>query len=187
MKHLSLAIVLALAPTLMAAPLGAQGAPHAPATPSLAPFAWMDGAWRGEATIDMPGGRIKLTQTERSGTMLGGAVRVIEGRGYGPKGDLQFNAMGVIYARPDGSFAMHSWAQGREGIFPIKLVEGGFDWEMPAGPMTIRYEARLVGGKWTERGFRIVPGKAPTEFYRMELSRVGVAKGWPAAGAIPAR
>jgi len=187
MKYFPLAIALALAPAILTAPLGAQSAPHAPATPSLAQFAWMDGAWRGEATIDMPTGRITLTQTERSGTMLGGAVRMVEGRGYGPKGDLQFNAFGIIFSRPDGTYAMHSWAQGRERIFPVTLIEGGFAWEMPAGPMTIRYEARLLNGKWTERGYRSMSGKPRVEFYRMELTRVGSADGWPANGAITAK
>lgn len=187
MKRISLALVLSAALLAQGKPLAAQDQHQAAPAQGMAQFDWMDGAWRGEATIDMPSGRIKLIQTERSGRLLGGAIRLVEGRGYGPEGDLQFNAAGVIFARADGTLAMHSWAQGREGIFPITPIEGGFAWEMPAGPMTIRYEARLVDGKWVERGYRAMPGRPQIEFYRMELGRVGTADGWPAAGAIPAK
>jgi hypothetical protein len=42
----------------------------------------MNGAWRGEATTLLPGGeRRTITQTERIGPLLGGAMKVIEGRG----------------------------------------------------------------------------------------------------------
>lgn len=179
-RHLLAALALGLA---LPASLAAQHGPPPPTLPSLAPFDWLDGTWRGVATIDTPGGTITLTQTERSGSMLGGAVRLVEGRGHGADGDLQFNAMGVIFARPDGTFAMHSWAQGRNGIYPVTPVEGGFDWEIPAGPMTIRYEARLTDGKWVETGYRVTPDGTRTRFYRMELSRTG-ATDWPAGGAV---
>lgn len=176
--HLLVAFTLVLPVSL-----SAQQAPPPPPLPSLAPFDWLDGTWRGEASIDTPGGTIKLTQTERSGQMLGGAVRLVEGRGYGAKGDLQFNALGAIYGKPDGKFEMHSWAQGRSGIFPVIPVDGGFDWEMPAGPMKIRYEARLVAGKWIETGYRVLADGTRIKFYRMELTRLGDSD-WPTGGAV---
>lgn len=178
--------ILGLAAALLtAAPLGAQHAQLQPASPSLAPFDWLNGAWRGTATIETPQGTVTLTQSERFGPMLGGAVRLIEGRGYGPKGDVKFNAFAVLFGRPDGTYAMHAWAQGREGIYQVKLQSEGFDWEIPAGPITIRYEARRIGGKWIETGYRIVPGKPPVQFYRKELTRIGNAN-WN-AGAVKAK
>lgn len=178
--------ILGLAAALLAgAPLGAQHAPPPPTTPSLAPFDWLNGAWRGTATIETPQGKITLTQTERFGPMLNGAVRLIEGRGHGPKGNVQFNAVAVLYGRPDGTYAMHSWAQGREGIYPIKLQSEGFDWEIPAGSMAIRYEVRCKDGKWVETGYRIASGKPPVQFYSMELTRVGNSD-WN-AGAVRAK
>ncbi|MCE2842280.1 MAG: DUF1579 domain-containing protein [Novosphingobium sp.] len=169
---------------VMAKPAVAQSAPPPQPTPSLTIFDWLNGAWRGTATVETPNGTHTLTQTERFGPMLGGAVRLIEGKGYGPNGEVQFNAMAVLYGLPDGSYAMHSWAQGRQGIYPVKPQADGFDWEIPAGPMSIRYEARRREGKWVETGYRIMPGKPPVPFYRMELTRIGEvdwAAGQPAA------
>jgi hypothetical protein len=57
-------------------------------------------------------------------------------------------------------------------------------WEIPAGPMTIRYTAVIKDGSWKEVGDRIIPGHAPVRFFEMELKRVGDTD-WPAAGAIP--
>ena len=34
-------------------------------------------------------------------------------------------------------------------------------WEIPAGPMKIRYTATVKDGKWLEVGDRIQPGKRP--------------------------
>ncbi|RZJ04580.1 MAG: hypothetical protein EON89_07095 [Brevundimonas sp.] len=76
-----------LAAVLLAAPLSAQA--QMPASPAGSPaqrealdrLAFLDGEWRGTATVHGPGGTTVLTQTERVGPMLGGSVRVIEGRG----------------------------------------------------------------------------------------------------------
>lgn len=180
MKTRHLLAVLAL---VLPVSLSAQQAPPPATLPSLAPFDWLDGTWRGEASIETPGGTIKLTQTERSGRMLDGAVRLVEGRGYGAKGDLQFNALGAIYAKPDGTFEIHSWAQGRSGVFPVTPVDSGFDWEVPAGPIKIRYEARKVAGKWVETGYRVMANGNRIQFYRMELTRLRDSD-WPAGGAV---
>ena len=43
---------------------------------AIAPLSMFDGAWRGPATIQMPGGKaLQLVQTERVGPMLDGSVR----------------------------------------------------------------------------------------------------------------
>ena len=50
---------------------------------ALASLAFLDGLWRGPGWILLPSGaRDSLTQTERVGPFLDGAVKVIEGRGY---------------------------------------------------------------------------------------------------------
>jgi hypothetical protein len=59
----------------------------------------------------------------------------------------------------------------------------GFVWEIPAGPMIIRYTAVIKDGAWREVGDRIVPGKDPVRFFEMNLRCVGDTD-WPAAGAI---
>jgi len=57
-------------------------------------------------------------------------------------------------------------------------------WEIPAGPMTIRYTAVIKDGGWLEVGDRIIPGKEPVRFFEMNLKRVGDSD-WPVSGTIP--
>ena len=73
---------------------------------------------------------------------------------------------------------------GMAGDFALKPTSNGYTWEIPAGPMTIRYTAVIKDGGWREVGDRIMPGKEPVRFFEMNLKRVGDTK-WPAEGAIP--
>jgi len=151
-------------------------------------FAAMDGIWRGPAWQLGPGGeKIELTQTERVGSFLDGTVKVVEGRGYVSDGSVAFNALGVISYDPQAKgFRMNSWAQGRSGDFALTLTADGYQWEIPAGPMTIRYTATIGNGKWKEVGDRVMRGRDPVRFFEMTLERVG-ATDWPTEGAVPAR
>jgi hypothetical protein len=78
---------------------------------------------------------------------------------------------------------MRSYAQGYQGDFVITPTADGYTWEIPAGPMTIRYTAVIKDGKWREVGDRIMPGRPPVRFFEMNLVRVGDSD-WPGAGAI---
>jgi len=149
-------------------------------------LAMLDGEWRGAAwSIDPAGGKHTLVQTERVGTMLDGTVRVIEGRGYEADGSVGFNAFAVISYRPETKdFSMRSYTAGRSGDFALTPTEDGFTWEIPAGPMTIRYTATVRDGRWREVGDRIVPGRDPVRFLEMNLERIGESA-WPAGGAVP--
>lgn len=153
---------------------------------AMVPLAYMDGVWRGPAwTILESGEKHNVTQTERIGPFLDGSVKVIEGRGYGADGKVGFNAFAVISYSPEKrGFVMHSYAMGHVGDFALTPTADGFVWEIPAGPMTIRYTAVIKDGTWREVGDRIVPGKDPVRFFEMNLKRVGDTS-WPAAGAIP--
>jgi hypothetical protein len=151
-------------------------------------LSYMDGVWRGDAwTILQSGEKHAITQTERIGPFLDGSVKVIEGRGYDPDGKLTFNAFGTIsYNSATRAFTMHSYAQGNVGDFVLTPSADGYVWEIPAGPMIIRYTAVIKGGEWREIGDRIMPGKEPIRFFEMNLKRVGDTS-WPAAGAIGAK
>ena len=169
---------------------GAQGRPDpavllAAERQAMAPLAFMDGVWRGTAwNVDYSGQKRTLVQTERIGPMLDGAVKVVEGRGYDADGTLAFNAFATISFNPaTKAYTMHSYAQGSVGDFALTPTAEGFVWEIPAGPMTIRYTATIKGGKWNEVGDRLMPGKDPVRFYEANLERVGDSD-WPAAGAI---
>jgi hypothetical protein len=155
---------------------------------AMATFAFMDGVWRGPATTVLPSGVTHaITQTERIGPLLGGAVKVIEGRGYDADGATTFNALGVIsYDVATKTFSMRSYAMGHAGDFPVRRTADGFAWEIPAGPMTIRYNAIIKDGTWTEVGDRIAPGKDPVRFFEMTLKRIGDSD-WPQAGAVALR
>jgi hypothetical protein len=152
---------------------------------AMKPLAMMDGGWRGPAWTILPTGKHSITQTERIGPFLGGSIKVIEGRGYNEDGSVGFNAFGIISYDPATKvYTLHSHAQGQAGDFVIKPTADGYTWEIPAGPMTIRYTAVIKDRTLREVGDRIVPGKDPVRFFEMNLKRVGDTD-WPAAGAIP--
>ena len=183
---------LVLAMTTIAALLTAQGrgrpdpsALIAAQREALVRLAFMDGVWRGPAwTILESGEKHNITQRERIGPFLDGSVKVIEGRGYGEDGKVGFNAFGTIsYNLDTRGYVLHSYAMGRVGDFVLMPSADGYVWEIPAGPMTIRYTAVIKDGTWHEVGDRIAAGKDPVRFFEMNLKRVGDTT-WPAAGAV---
>lgn len=148
-------------------------------------LSFMDGVWRGSASTLLPSGeKHAVTQTERIGPFLDGAVKVIEGRGYETDGKLTFNAFGTIsYDPATRVYSLHSYAHGKVGDFVLTPAADGFSWEIPAGAMTIRYTGLIKDGTWHEVGDRLMPGKDPIRFFEMNLKRVGDTT-WPAAGAV---
>jgi hypothetical protein len=184
--------LLALLLTALAQPAAAQtqGRPDPAALltaqkAALAKLSFMDGVWKGSAWTILPSGEKHiLTQTERVGPFLDGAVKVVEGRGYEADGSLAFNAFGTISFNPaTGAYTIHSYAMGNAGDFALTPTADGFVWEIPAGPMTIRYTATVGDGTWVEVGDRVMAGKEPVRFFEMSLERRGDTK-WPAEGAI---
>ena len=152
---------------------------------AMKPLQFMNGAWRGPAWALLPSGeKHTMTQTERVGPFLDGSVKVVEGKGYDADGKVAFNAFATIYFNPGSrGYTMHSYAQGNVGDFKFTPSPDGFIWEIPAGPMTIRYTAVIKDGTWHEFGERIVTGKDPVRIFEMTLKRIGDSN-WPAVGAI---
>lgn len=152
---------------------------------ALSSLDFMNGVWKGPAWIMTPSGnKHHMTQTERVGPFLGGAIKVIEGRGHEPDGTVSFNAMGIIsYDVQKESYTMRSYAMGRVGDFELKLTSDGFIWTIPAGPATMQYTAVVKNGTWHEVGERIMPGQKPIRFFEMTLKRTGDTN-WPAGGAV---
>ena len=153
---------------------------------AMTALASMDGVWRGSAWTILPSGeKHDITQTERIGTFLDGSVRVLEGRGYDSEGKVSFNALGIIsYNVATKGYSMHSYAMGQSGDFVFQPTADGYTWEIPAGPMTIKYAATIKDGVLHEVGDRVMPGKDPVRFFEMTLKRVGDCD-WPSAGAVP--
>ncbi|MBI3368459.1 MAG: DUF1579 domain-containing protein [Burkholderiales bacterium] len=149
---------------------------------ALAP---MNGVWRGPASTVLPNGQThNITQTERIGPFLDGSIKVIEGRGFDPDGKATFNAFGVVsYDVASRLHRFHSHAQGHAGDFKFAPTPDGYSWEIPAGPMTIRYTATIQNGTLREVGDRIVPGREPVRFFEMNLKRIADTD-WPVAGQV---
>ena len=186
-KSLAMSLILAAAPV----PAGAQQPPAsellAAQRTAMVRLAWLDGEWRGPAVTQTADGEHRVTQTERIGGMLDGTIKVIEGRGFNPDGSKGFNAFAVVsYDPASEKYEFRSYAQGQSGTFAITPNGTGYVWEIPAGPMTIRYTATLADGTWTEVGDRIMPGRPPVRFFEMNLRRVGDSS-WPGAGAMTAQ
>ncbi|HEX5184508.1 MAG TPA: DUF1579 domain-containing protein [Allosphingosinicella sp.] len=171
---------------LAAAPVSAQDADPgliAAQRTAMQKLDWMRGRWRGPAVGRGAGGEYRVTQTERIGSFLGGTVMVMEGKGFQADGRTGFNAFGILSFDPhSGDYTLRSYAQGYAGTFKLTPNGTGYVWEIPAGPMTMRYTATLHDGIWTEVGDRIVPGQPPQRFFEMNLKRVGDTN-WPEEGA----
>lgn len=146
---------------------------------------FLNGEWRGTATTTMPGHSTVLTQTERVGPLLGGSVKLIEGRGYAADGTTQFNAFAILsWDERAGKYLFRSYANGYTGEYPFELTEDGFRWEMPAGPNAkIQYVAVVRDGTWHEVGDYVAEGQPPRRFIELRLTRVGDTD-WPGAGAV---
>lgn len=180
---------------LALAAAGASGQAFDPA-PAIAaqreamkPLAAMNGLWRGDATTMLPNGeRRTVTQTERIGHLLGGTLKIIEGRGYDRDGKLVFTAFGIVSFNPAAqSYSLRSYAHGRQGDFPFSPTADGYTWDVPAGPgAVIRYTATIAGSRLREVGDRIVGSEAPTRVFEMTLERIGDTD-WPEGGAIGPR
>lgn len=193
MKTLIITLLLAAAP---AAPASQPAAAPAPAwdpasrvaaqREAMKALAFMDGAWRGRAETDrLPAGFI---HTERSGTLLDGTVRLIEGRSYDETGGTRFNAFATIsYDPARRAYTMHSHAMGYVGDFPLEVRPDGYSWIQPAGPgATIHYTATVKGTEWREVGERRAEGAPPQKVFEMRVNRVGPTT-WPQAGAVGPR
>lgn len=148
-------------------------------------LAWMDGEWVGEATIFMGPGRTSThPHTERIGPMLGGSIRVIEGRSVNPDGTAAFNAFAVVsWDDAADRYMMRSYANGQAGDFPLEATGDGFRWTTPSRGGEMRYTTTFRDGEWTELGDFVMPGRDPMRVIELRLRRRGDT-GWPAADPV---
>ena len=95
---------------------------------------------------DPPARSTSSPRPSASGRCSTARSRLIEGRGYEADGTTSFNAFAILsYDVATKSFRMRSYAMGRSGDYPVQRTADGFAWEIPAGPMTIRYNAMVQG------------------------------------------
>jgi hypothetical protein len=192
---------LILAAALMASPVTMLAAQSAPAgapvsrdpaamvkaeAEAMARLKFMDGAWRGPAVTQTRGGERRVTQTERIGPMLGGTIKVIEGRGFSDGQNVGFNAFGVVSYDPQKqAYEFRSYAQGYAGTFPFEATPTGYVWSTPAAGGSVRYTATITATTWNEVGDLIVEGQPTRRIFEMNLKRIGNSD-WPEAGALTA-
>jgi hypothetical protein len=196
-----MSVRLCLAAVLAALPLGGATAQSQPAgapqsrdptamaraeVEAMAKLKALDGAWRGPAVTQTAQGERRVTQTERIGPMLGGTIKVIEGRGFVDGRNIGFNAFGVVSYDPfKRAYEFRSYAQGYAGTFPFEATPTGYVWSTPAAGGTVRYTATITAGHWNEVGDLIADGKPPVRIFEMNLTRIGNSD-WPEAGALAA-
>ena len=89
----------------------------------------------------------------------------------------------ISYDAAKQAYDFHSYAQGRSGNFVITPTADGYVWEIPAGPMTIRYTATLKDGSGPKSASASCPARPPVQFFEMRLTRVGDSD-WPNGGAM---
>lgn len=182
------AAILIAAPVRVSAQVPVQPGGSAAQREAVGALDFLDGEWRGQAVVHGPGGSETLIQTERVGSLLGGSIKVIEGRGYAADGSTVFNALAVLsWNEREGRYAFRSYANGYSGDYRFERTEDGFRWETPAGPNArIEYVATVRDGTWHEVGTWVTEGQPPRPMIEMRLTRVGETS-WPAAGAVSPR
>jgi hypothetical protein len=179
-----LAAVAALSTLVVATSVQAQSSPERAA--AMGKLSFMRGVWAGPAKGVDQHGAYSVWQTERMGPMLGGDVVVVEGRGYKDDGTPGFNAFGIVsWDQRSGKYEFRSYAQGYAGAFEMKATGDGYVWEIPAGPVILRYTATVKDNRWREVGERIAPGQPPVQIFEMNLTRVR-GTDWPLDTPLPA-
>lgn len=148
-------------------------------------LSWMDGEWVGEATVSMgPGQGMTHPHTERIGPMLGGSIKVIEGRSANADGSAGFNAFAVVsWDEETDRYMMRSYANGQAGDFPLEATDDGFRWSTPARGGEVRYVTTFRDGEWVETGDFVMPGRDPMRVIELRLRRRGDSD-WPAADPV---
>lgn len=148
-------------------------------------LSWMDGEWVGEATISMGPGRTEThPHTERIGPMLGGSIKVIEGRSSGEGGSVGFNAFAVVsWDDAADRYMMRSYANGQAGDFPLEATADGFRWTTPGRGGEMRYVTTFRDGEWVEQGDFVMPGREPMRVIELRLRRRGDTD-WPAGDPV---
>jgi len=180
----SAAVFLLTAPTAQAQ-MTPQPAGTAEQREAMARLSWMDGEWVGTAeTYAGPGSTRTHPHTERIGPMLGGSIKVIEGRSVGGDGAATFNAFAVIsWDDARDRYVMRSYANGQAADFPFQLTPDGFAWAVQANGGEVRYVTSFRDGEWVEVGDFVMPGREPMRVVELRLRRRGDST-WPAAGAV---
>lgn len=181
----SAAVVLITAASPAFAQMTPQPAGTAEQRDAMSRLAWMDGEWVGQATVYAgPGQTLTHPHTERIGPMLGGSIKVIEGRTTEADGTVSFNAFAVIsWNDAEDRYVMRSYANGQTADFALEATPTGFAWSTPSRGGEVRYVTTFADGEWVEVGDFVMPGREPLRVIELRLRRRGDST-WPAADPV---
>jgi hypothetical protein len=150
-------------------------------------LSFLDGEWRGASKTLRKTGWVPMVQTERTGTMLDGTVRVIEVRGYETDGRLSFNALRIISYDPDSkTYSMRSYQNGNERDYKLATTANSIAWEIAGKESTTRYETSVRNGVWSEKATRMPANGEPETYLSITMKRMRESA-WPRAGALLAK
>lgn len=184
MRHLFLTLTAAMILSGGAAPAKAQEAspPIMHARPdATAALAMFDGVWIGPATMTARNGTVTaFEQMERIGPMLGGEIRVMEGKARGADGQALFNAFTVFSGTENGRIEMRSHVWGDQSARIIELKPDGYVWRAPTAAGTMVYDITVRHDVWHETGVIELADGRKVAFFEMTLTRQGDTD-WPAA------
>lgn len=182
----ALAACLLLGLPVAASAQALQPAGTAEQRQAMQTLAWMDGEWVGEAAVTTgPGQTSTHPHTERIGPMLGGSIKVIEGRSVGePGGPPAFNAFAILsWDDAADRYMMRSYANGHVGDYPLQATADGFSWTAPARGGEMRYVTTFRNGEWVETGHFVMPGREPMKVVELRLRRRGDTD-WPSGNPV---
>lgn len=148
-------------------------------------LSWMDGEWTGTASVYAgPGRTSSHSHTERIGPMVGGSVKVIEGRTTEADGTVSFNAFAIVsWDDAQDRYMMRSYANGNAGDFPLEVTADGFKWSVPSRGGRMDYVATHADGEWVETGDFVMEGREPMRVIELRLRRRGDTD-WPAGNPV---
>jgi hypothetical protein len=137
-------------------------------------LSFLAGHWSGPANIVRgPGEALHLTQTEDVEYKLDGLVLLVEGKGTGAVGKVQFGALATItYDDASQTYRFRAYHDGHYLDTELSVPANGFSWSFMAGPAHIVNTMHLTSkGEWEEVTEAIVGGNPPHRSVDMLLQR----------------
>ena len=176
MKKLITLLLLGLLPI----PLLAQ-TPTANPREEMKKLDWLVGQWKGQSWIELaPGQRRTSNSTESVQSKVGGSVLLIEGLHKGKRPGQEEEVVThdalalLLYDEKAKRYRFVTYTAGQGyGEYEVKLVEGGWQWELPSPAGSVRFTIKRTDkGAWFESGEISQDGKSWRQFFEMTLQRV---------------
>lgn len=145
----------------------------------ISAYDWMQGDWRGIATVQTPDGPYSYTQTMRARFRKSATLMVVEGVGHDADGTAVFQSFGVLTYEPVSElYEIESFAAAKRARYPIRFDGLTAIWDVPDGGKAKGKVTFTMWqddeGQWRETGVRHDRGKEPVTVFDMTLTRLPV-------------